>query len=35
MARNLATLNPIKNFQPADFFDDKGIAKPSTPFSRF
>ncbi|MGV8026081.1 MAG: hypothetical protein AB2L18_05955 [Anaerolineaceae bacterium] len=33
MVRNLASCNTIKNFQLAEVLDDKGIAKPSTPFS--
>lgn len=33
MVRNLAALNPVKKFQTADFLEDRGIAKPSTPFS--
>jgi len=33
MVRNLASFNTLKNFQPAEYLDDKGIAKPSTPFS--
>ncbi|MHB8806029.1 MAG: hypothetical protein ACYC59_00440 [Anaerolineaceae bacterium] len=33
MVRNLASFNTVKNFQLAEYLDDKGIAKPSTPFS--
>jgi hypothetical protein len=33
MVRNLAVLNPAKDFQKADFLEERGIAKPSTPFS--
>ncbi|NMB62572.1 MAG: hypothetical protein GYA18_09580 [Chloroflexi bacterium] len=33
MVRNLTVLNPLKNFQNADFLEERGIAKPSTPFS--
>jgi len=33
MVRNLAILNPVKNFQATDFLEDRGIPKPTTPFS--
>jgi hypothetical protein len=33
MVRNLASFSTIKNFQLAEYLDDKGIARPSTPFS--
>lgn len=34
MARNLAALNSVKEYQPAELLDEKSIAKPSTPFTR-
>lgn len=33
LVRNLGVLNPVKNFQKAEFLEERGIPKPSTPFS--
>ena len=34
MLRNLVIFNPLKNYQPADLFEERSIPKPTTPYSR-
>lgn len=33
MVRNLVAMNAIRNYQPLELLDEKGVAKPTTPFS--